>query len=728
LRHHEENEWSQPADQKLPLKDYQQLTAQEDYVLQNQLTHLVEVKPNQFRTSTLRFVLWAVYNLGRYYWNKGKLGGIPTIHFARWVLIDGGKRLLFFSNFDNNWESYLGDFVDKAAIGLTGVWSNCWGYPPTKNLIGEGATNADQFKNWARSHQLPTQVWYSAYPYISVRNESNNTLIRAGLYNDRMSPEALDTWLRTVSMQLNKSVRPKKPAMSEYEHPISGQLELEDIQGCIVWGYGELKASDYLILQFGDPAKTRKWLGKIADDIETAVDEGFEPEDQDDNLSRNIAFTYEGLKALGLNQATLDSFSQQFKGGMTGKHTQRVMGDSGKSAPEHWAWGGTQNPEVHATLLLYADTKARLKELTSEFEAALREHDIKVLHKMDARELPGRKEHFGFRDGISQPKLKGVFKAGSKKAKEHEPQFNTLNGGEFIFGYQDTYATTQSPSYPVTPTVAPKQDPHDILPKNIYRESEKDFGRNGSYLVFRTLQQDVKAFWEFLNEKSSHQYEERIRLASKMVGRWPSGAPMAIYPDADPIPELKEQETQDPKSPCNNDRFAYHRPKDKQGHDPYGEKCPFGSHLRRSNIRDDMEDVTPATSMKIGNQHRIIRRGRPYGSQDIDPTSPGFTPDQAPKEEVGLQFLCFNTNIQRQFEFIQSTWGNNPSFHTQINNPDPISGVFDPKDNGSNGVHNIQQCPVRHEVSDLKRFVHTRGGGYFFMPGIKAIKYLASLE
>jgi hypothetical protein len=170
------------------------LTSREDFTVQNQLTHLVAIKPGWFRLGLLKFVLWGINLLALVLYNKGKLGNIPTIHFARWVTIDHGKRLLFFSNFDGSWESYLGDFVDKAAVGLTAVWSNTNLFPKTKNLIQDGATDEQRFKYWTRVHQIPTQVWYTAYKSLSVVNVLNNNLIHQGLFKT-MTPDECKQWL-----------------------------------------------------------------------------------------------------------------------------------------------------------------------------------------------------------------------------------------------------------------------------------------------------------------------------------------------------------------------------------------------------------------------------------------------------------------------------------------------------------------------------------------------------
>lgn len=173
------------------------LMDRENFVVQNQLTHLVEMKEGNFRLKTARFVFGAINLLARIFWNQGNLGGIPTIHFARWVIIDNNKRLLFFSNFDGSWENYLGDFIDKAFIGLTGVWSNTKNFPKTKNLINEGARDEQHFKEWTRQHQIPTQVWYSAYKDLSVENINNNTMIRSGLFRAMNEPEA-QRWLERI--------------------------------------------------------------------------------------------------------------------------------------------------------------------------------------------------------------------------------------------------------------------------------------------------------------------------------------------------------------------------------------------------------------------------------------------------------------------------------------------------------------------------------------------------
>ncbi len=169
----------------------------EDLRVQNQMTAVSEVKPGRLRLATLRAVLWLVDFLGHNYWDKGDLNGIRTIHFARWFVVKQGKthRLVFFSNYDGSWESYLGEFIDHSPSGLTGIWSNCVRnvlprgsgkltvvpFPKTRWLFRSGARREMEFKNFVRACQVKTQVWYGAYPDLTVLNVLNNSEIRRGL-------------------------------------------------------------------------------------------------------------------------------------------------------------------------------------------------------------------------------------------------------------------------------------------------------------------------------------------------------------------------------------------------------------------------------------------------------------------------------------------------------------------------------------------------------------------
>ena len=174
-----------------------ELAEMEDETIQNQMSHLVAISRGRMRSFILRTVLASINRLAPLIYDRGQLGGITSIHFARWAIIDKGKFLLFMSNYDGSWEDYLGEFIDRASVGLTAVWSNTVGFPHTEWLFKRGSRNANLFKAWARSHQIPTQVWYSAYPDLSVRNVNMNTKIRAGLFGEMSQAEA-EGWLRLL--------------------------------------------------------------------------------------------------------------------------------------------------------------------------------------------------------------------------------------------------------------------------------------------------------------------------------------------------------------------------------------------------------------------------------------------------------------------------------------------------------------------------------------------------
>ena len=172
----------------------QQLTKREDHIVQNHMASLCYVKPGRFRRATLRGVLWLANLVARVSYN-GKLSGLDSLHFAHWVLIDNGRRLLFLTNYDGSWENYLDDFIDKAALGLTGIWSNTMDFPRTSFLVFGGARDAARFKAIARRTQAYTNVWFSAYPKLTVQGVDNNSTIREDLFRS-LCETATMNWLR----------------------------------------------------------------------------------------------------------------------------------------------------------------------------------------------------------------------------------------------------------------------------------------------------------------------------------------------------------------------------------------------------------------------------------------------------------------------------------------------------------------------------------------------------
>jgi hypothetical protein len=197
--------WKETTDSSIsntPVEDAQpdpakieELVSRENRLPQNHLFSITPVKPGMFRFGLLKVVLGLIEFLGRVEFYKGSLGRIPSIHFARWAVIHDGKHLLFLSNFDGSWEHYLGEFIDQAADGLTAVWSNAVNFPRTSNLTQRGARDEQRFKDYARGMQFYSQLWYSAYPPLSVANVQNNAAIRASLWG-KLEDKALDQWLR----------------------------------------------------------------------------------------------------------------------------------------------------------------------------------------------------------------------------------------------------------------------------------------------------------------------------------------------------------------------------------------------------------------------------------------------------------------------------------------------------------------------------------------------------
>lgn len=472
------------------------------------------------------------------------------------------------------------------------------------------------------------------------------------------------------------------------------ELELEDIQGYIIRGYSKMMYSKYVFLQVKDAAKAKQWIHSIAGELTTAkyVDDKTKLPD----TSLNIAFTAKGLLALGLEEENLNNFTQQFKEGMDSEHRQRLLGDFGCSSPANWRWGGNHNAPVHISLMVFGKNKevclAYYAELKTQFEASNLEEVICI----DGQTLPQNKEHFGFRDGISQPVIAGSGRHGTKE--------NTVKPGEFILGYVNEYNV-----YPDSPLITKEQGNMHLLSADAGGSGKKDLGRNGSYLVMRQMEQDVNAFWTFMNEKTKNEdgsinVQESTKLAAKMVGRWPSGAPITKFPD------------KDPEVISDDNDFGYAK------EDKDGLKCPFGSHLRRTNPRDSFEDDKIKESVVLSNRHRIIRRARLYGDPHI-----GSPTNTKPNGEVGLLFNCFNADISRQFELVQYTWANSTKVKELYNDPDPIIGVRETPDHGQEQNFTIQSCPVNKTIKGLKRFVTVRGGDYFFFPSITVVRYISSL-
>ncbi len=472
------------------------------------------------------------------------------------------------------------------------------------------------------------------------------------------------------------------------------KLEEADIQGYIVRGYKHMMFSRYVLLHVTDAAAAKGFIRDISGGITNVTH-------YPKSNCLNIAFTAAGLKALGMSQENILNFHREFSEGMVTPHRQRILADYDSSAPEKWIWGGPNNDEVHILLMVFGkdeDTAlSYYKQLEQQYLAA----GLKNLFELDGRTLPFNKEHFGFRDGISQPIIKGSDRKG--------PEEDMTNAGEFIMGYKNEYNV-----FPDTPILAQNQGDVSDLPFDPNGTGKRDIGRNGSYMVVRQLQQDVDAYWNFMNEKTKNEdgsinVKESIKLASKMMGRWPSGAPLSRFPDEDPCGENKDDD-------YYTQYFTY------QDLDKEGLKCPFGAHIRRTNPRDNFEDNGQKQSFKLTRRHRILRRARLYGCPFA-----GSPTNHKPETEVGLLFACFNADIGRQFEFVSYTWANYPKFLQLYNDPDPITGIRENAVPGTEQNFTIPAKPVNKYITGMQSFVTVKGGAYFFFPSITTINYLTTI-
>jgi len=466
-------------------------------------------------------------------------------------------------------------------------------------------------------------------------------------------------------------------------------LDLDDIQGLIARGYGALRAARYALLHIDDGRAARHWLDGL---VARVTPVSARPTDS----ALHVAVTSSGLAKLGIPGETLAGFADEFVSGMTTPHRRRILGDIEESAPERWDWGGPATTGVDLLLLVFARDAATLAGVYDPLAAAWTGGGLTVVKALETSDL-GDREHFGFRDGVSQPTVDGLSSRVDRPA-------NTVKAGEFILGYPNEYGL-----YTDRPLLPPSADSAGLLPRDRGGSGAADLGRNGSYLVFRQLRQDVRGFRQFVATAArggggTDDPAAPYQLAARMVGRWPSGAPLVLAPDEDQ-PALADA----------ND-FGY------AAVDPYGYRCPIGAHIRRAHPRDAL-DPHPGSdaSIALDKRHRLLRRGREYGP----PLPPDDAIAAAPvvDDDRGLHFICITANIARQFEFVHHTWLNTPTFAGLYDDADPLVGAHVP----SGGTFTVQALPVRTRVTGLPRFVQPRGGAYFFLPGLRALRYLARL-
>src|SRR5262245_3086565 len=433
-------------------------------------------------------------------------------------------------------------------------------------------------------------------------------------------------------------------------------LQLDDIQHFLLTRPRAL-AARYGFLSFRQPDQGRAWLAGIIERVGRgrAVDAG----GRVDSHWITVAFTCNGLRALGVDDACLATFPEEFRQGMAARAA--ILGDTGMNHPDRWVVV-LSGEDLHAIVILFASDVAERDRCVRELQHyAAQFPGVEALSTLDLEATPPfdyAHDHFGYRDRMSQPEVEGTGITPTPGSGA------PLKPGEFFLGYPD-------------------EDGDITLPQ------PEIVSKNGSFLAYRRLEEHVGRFRDFLRANGATPEEQEL-VAAKLMGRWRSGAPLVLAPTkADP--ELAAD-------PQRNNNFDYAKM------DPQGYAAPLGSHIRRMNLRDTGHYM---------NRRRIIRRGGTYGP----PLPEGAAEDGV---ERGIAAFVGCASLIRQFEFLQNVWVNDPKFQELGNERDPIIGAHD----GSYDM-TIPKRPIKKKIKGLPAFTTVKGGAYFFLPGIRALRFLA---
>jgi len=453
-------------------------------------------------------------------------------------------------------------------------------------------------------------------------------------------------------------------------------LDFADIQGLILCDY-TLPLVRHFLLRIENAGNGRDFLAALST-AETSplciTSTADWEQDKQRDYCLNIGLTYNGLTALHLPATVLASFApaEAFVKGAAARAP--LLGDIHDSAPSQWQ-KPLATPDVHILLSLYASPQ-RIEDQAHALRVMFYQYQLTELHcaegalltdpRPHSEDFPGVLIHFGYRDNISQPKI-----AGAPAPRYATARTTTVQTGAFLLGYPSQW---QGFRYPMP------------------RPSE--LGKNGSFVAFRILQQHVRQFEEYLTQAAAASGIDREMIAAKLCGRWRNGTPLVQSPTAPPT--LSAQP--------NDFDFS---------DDPHGYRCPFDSHIRRTNPRGDV------VAGSDGAQHPIIRRGMPYGPR-YDPAS--GKDDGIERGLLGL-FIC--VSLEDQFEFLMTNWMNRGGFRSGLpsQNKDLIAG------NDTLGGTPFQ-IPTREgsvSLPPFSQFVTTRGAAYCFLPSLTALRYMAGL-
>jgi Dyp-type peroxidase family len=444
--------------------------------------------------------------------------------------------------------------------------------------------------------------------------------------------------------------------------PFKGGLDDRDIQGNVLHGYGSaLPRACYVPVPIRDAVAGRRLLSALAERVTRAQHWGDEPPSR----ALNVAISAVGLKRLGVPEALLRRFPPEFAEGMPAR--ARRLGDIGASAPRNW-----EPPlrTIQLLVVLHAAGDAALEREHAALRADADAAGVKLGDRQDAALLDGQREHFGYADGLAQPAIDlapSDNDPGQGVPRPFRAQ-RSLALGEFVHGYRDEDGVL--PAAPPSP-----------------------FDRNGTFMVFRKLQQDVPRFRRLRHELAVEDFNGDEELtAAKLAGRWPDGTPLVVRPSS-------SANAKRPRNADLND-FDYRA-------DPHGYTCPIGSHIRRANPRDSLNGGAVRTR-----RHRIIRRGMPYG--------PALPPNEVDDAERGLLFVCFNASIARQFEVVNGWLRDGAPFSLGRD-----GDVITRNGSGDSGKITFQgSVPVLSRVEGP--LVWTRGGEYLFLPSVSALRALAA--
>jgi len=530
---------------------------------------------------------------------------------------------------------------------------------------------------------------------------------------------------------------PPRAVAAQVDEPVYDSSARRDIQGNILPGFNK-DFQHFLFFRIRDREPARRWVARIAPQI-TSMDEAlsFVTEHRARRLAEgvrepkglvatwvNIAFSHAAIGLLAGDRAG-DFGEQSFRQGLAARSTH--IGDP--TSPEHpghranWLVGGPHN-EADILVIIAADRSADLEEKVAEITGMSGE--LELLFEQRAATLPGAlagHEHFGFKDGVSQPGVRGRLSEApddyltrrrlapaAPGSGDIRPELFGLPGqvlvwpGQFLLG-------------------EPRQDPQNLLSRAepAPASSHPEWARRGSYLVCRRLRQDVEAFWNFAAEAAARTGLDVIHLASLLVGRWPSGAPLMRATTADDGKLAKdvyannhflfEDDTRPvalrPTRNHSGDTFPQARG------DVFGTVCPHFAHIRKTNPRDAATEFgKPQDSML----RMILRRGIPFGPALF--ADPDGSPSP-PEDDRGLMFLCYGATIEDQFEFLTRRWANS-ALQPNPGGQDPVIGQRDSRGDRTRYVEvPVADPPVRIAIE--RDFVVPTGGGYLFAPPISAL-------